>query len=200
MDSNTVNMSQLKRKRRRNSSPMKADEQCNVLLVGDSRKKLSQIISTDDDTSIAFSDRLLRFTPNMKLVQYQIVVTEKKLYLLKDKSGKLKVSLSLNLIKAICLSHQSDNFMLLKVKNQSDIILVSRRKTKLTEILMRQSMNENTAVPLSTMDRFTFTMDGVKYIMVFTREKDYSVRTSIYLDKQQDSVTFESKGSKKRAK
>lgn len=179
---------------------MKADEQCNVLLVGDSRKKLSQIISTDDDTSIAFSDRLLRFTPNMKLVQYQIVVTEKKLYLLKDKSGKLKVSLSLNLIKAICLSHQSDNFMLLKVKNQSDIILVSRRKTKLTEILMRQSMNENTAVPLSTMDRFTFTMDGVKYIMVFTREKDYSVRTSIYLDKQQDSVTFESKGSKKRAK
>ena len=199
MDSN-INMSQLKRKRRRNSSPQKAEEETNVLFLGDSKKKISQILSNDDDTNICFSDRLLRFTPNMKLVQYQLVITEKKIYLLKDKSGKLKDSLSLNLIKAICLSHQSDNFMLIKVKTQDDIILVSRRKTKITEILMRQSMNENSAVPLSTMDRFTFTMNSMKYIMVFTREKDYSVRTSRYAEKQQDSLTYDSKAGKKRAK
>jgi hypothetical protein len=87
----------------------------------------------------------------------------KHIYFFKSKSGKLKVSFSLCHIDKIAMSHQSDNFMLIKFKSdgsklRSSILIAARGKIQIQilQTLVEQTGSESLAFPLSVTDRFQF--------------------------------------------
>lgn len=178
---------QLKRKRRRVSSATKNN--ATQFFQIDSNKNIAKTLTQNNESidSVQFADHVLRLNRELKPELYQLIITNRHFYLFKDKSGAHKVSYSFNSIEVVCLSHQSDNFMLIKLKRKPDkfdpdIVLISRRKTQITQILSHQTRNENSYFPLSITDRFTFHhVDKQKYVMIFTRT-DYGVETPIYHD------------------
>ena len=73
--------------------------------------------------------------------------------------------------------------MLLKVRHElkmPDLLLVSKRKSQITEILVRQTHNQKSDTLLTITDKLTFNhMDNQKYLIVFSRTET-GVETSIY--------------------
>lgn len=190
---------QLRRKRRRNSSPSKQSAP-GISFSIDQNKRIAAQIQANQDSNVVFSDRVLRLDKKMKLVTYQFIITSKAYYLFKDKSGKFKESNALKDIESVSLSHQSDNFMLIKIKGKSrpDALLVSRRKTQISQILMQQTINETSQFPFSITDKFRFLhIDKKQYFVIFTGDKRGFVEIGIYKD---DSVPEDTSISAKKKK
>jgi hypothetical protein len=189
MDRTSLLDGHIRRKRRRNSSPKK-DTTNTIWFPIDSNKKILPALTEADDREVAFSDRVLRLSPAMKLVQYQLIVGQKQVYLFKDKSGNKKDSFPLREIEKVSMSHQSDNFLILKLRNpksetqptKAAVVLVARRKIQLLQILNQQAGGDARGLAVSVADRITFLhTDGKKYILVSTRT-DFGVQSSFYLD------------------
>lgn len=186
-----------KRKRRRNSSPSKtADGDSGIHFSIDGNKKILPALSAED-SNVVFSDRVLHLKPKMKLDQYQLIITGKQFYLFKDKSGTKKFNATFKEIEAIFLSHQSDNFMLIKIKGgKPAVLIVSRRKMEIVRVMVG---NESSNFPLRITDRFSFLhSDGKRYVMVFTRT-EFGVQTSIY-NEDKDKAKDKADGKKKKQK
>lgn len=175
--------SQLKRKRRRNSSGSKSTAN-NIFFSIDQNKKIAAQLDAAKDKDVVFSDRVLRLNAKMKLVPFQLIITSQNYYLFKDKSGKFKESNSLKNIESICLSHQSDNFMLIKIKGRKpDVLLVSRRKTQISEILAEQVTSETSPFAFTITDKFKFIhINELKYNVIFTGNRKGYVEVGIYED------------------
>lgn len=175
--------SQLKRKRRRNSSGSKQSIN-NINFQIDQNKKIASQLEVAKDKDVVFSDRVLRLNAKMKLALYQLIITSQNFYLFKDKSGKFKESNSLKNIEAVCLSHQSDNFMLIKIKGRKpDVLLVSRRKIQISEILAEQVTSETSPFAFTITDKFKFIhINELKYNCVFTGNRKGYVEVGIYED------------------
>lgn len=181
----------LRRKRRRNSSPGKQTEETIHFSIDQNKKVLPALTAAEDaNATVAFSDRLLCYTHAGKLKLFQIVITHKYVHLFKDKSGKEKECFQLKDIDTICLSHQSDNFMLIKLKGgKPAVLLCSTRKSQIVQVIAHQTGNESANVPLSVTDRFSFLhADGKKYVIVFTRT-EFGVQTSLYRDSKEEQST-----------
>ncbi|OHS96206.1 hypothetical protein TRFO_10151 [Tritrichomonas foetus] len=183
---------QLRRKRRRNSSATKQNTS-SIYFATEQNKKIQLLLTENKDTEIVFSDRVLRLDKNMKLVNYQLIITTKQFYLFKDKSGKFKESGLFKNIESICLSHQSDNFMLIKIKGSKksqDVLICSRRKIQISQVLVQQTQKETSQFPLTITDKFYFnhqTKAGQeRFMIVFSRIEPFGVQTNIYPDKPKD--------------
>jgi hypothetical protein len=195
MDRSSFLEGHIRRKRRRNSSPTKESGNTTWFAI-DTNKKILPALTEADDREVAFCDRVLRLSPKMKLVQYQLVIGQKQVYLFKDKSGNKKDSFSLRDIEKISLSHQSDNFMIIKLRNpKSDsqaptrpgIVLVARRKIQILQILNQQAGGDARGLALSIANRVPFLhTDGRRYLFVSTRT-DFGVQSSFYLDTKTDA-------------
>ena len=172
----------IRRKRRRNSS---VDKSYNSIYYSDSKKKISQELENSlDSDPIIFADKVLRMTSNFTLIQFQFIITKKNCYLFKDSnSSSLVDKFSIHIIDNAILSHQSDNFLLLRLKDRSDCLLVSRRKMEIINVLSK-SWDRSSNFPLSITDRFRYTHDNLnKYAIIFIRT-EFGVKTSIYLEVQ----------------
>jgi hypothetical protein len=180
----------IRRKRRRNSSPAKQST-ITAWFPIDSNKKILPALTEADDREVAFSDRVLRLSPKMKLVQYQLVVGQKQVYLFKDQSGNKKDSFALRDIEKVSMSHQSDNFLIIKLRTpkgdpppppKPGIVLVSRRKIQILQILNQQAGGEARGFAVTIADRVPFLhTDQKKYILVSTRT-EFGVQSSFYID------------------
>ena len=173
---------ELRRKRRRNSSATKQSNN-SIYFAVDQNKKIKEQLPANEYNEIEFSDRVLRLSKKMKLDNYQLIITNKQYYLFKDKSGKFKESNPFKNIESIILSHQSDNFMLIKMKSRKpDVLLCSRRKIQISQVLAHQTSQETSQLTFSITDRFYFNhIDNQRYYMVFTRTT-FGVQSSIYKD------------------
>jgi hypothetical protein len=180
----------IRRKRRRNSSPTKQTANTTWFPI-DTNKKILPALTEAEDREVAFSDRVLRLSPKMKLVQYQLIIGQKQVYLFKDKSGNKKDSFPLREIERISMSHQSDNFMVFKLRTpkgevdpapRSGIVLVARRKIQILQILNQQTGGDGRGFAVGITDRIPFLhTDGRRYITVSTRT-DFGVQSSFYVD------------------
>ena len=189
-----------RRKRRRNSSPSKTTTN-GIYFSIEGNKKILPALSAED-SNVVFSDRVLSLKPKMKLDQYQLIITGKQFYLFKDKSGTKKLQVTFKEIEAVFLSHQSDNFMLIKLKGgKPAVLIVSRRKMQIVQVMAHQTSNESSNFPLRITDRFSFLhTDGKRYVMVFTRT-EFGVQTSIYneaKDKDKDKDKGKEKADKRK--
>lgn len=180
--------SALKRKRRRNSSPDKKNEPDGSIL--EANKKIGSVIGLG--SVVLFADRLLRLCKPTKMEVFQLVITMTHMYLFRERSASKNDCFALKDIEQIGFSHQSDNFLILKRKNNTDngrgftpdIVLVARRKVAIGQALMRAGCDGR--LRISVTDRATFThVDGKKYTIIFTRS-EYGVQTSLYLEKDKD--------------
>jgi hypothetical protein len=189
MDRGNVLDGHLRRKRRRNSSPTKQTTS-SIWFPLDSNKKILPALAEADDREVAFSDRVCRLSPKMKLVQYQLIVAQNQVYLFKDKSGNKKDSFPLREIEKVSVSHQSDNFLVIKLRNpkgesqppKPGIVLVARRKIQLLQVLNQQAGGDARGFAVSVTDRINFLhTDGKRYVIVSTRT-DFGVQSSFYVD------------------
>ena len=172
---------QLRRKRRRNSSPKKRSD-FNLSLDSNNKKIISELQKNNDQENIQYTDKILRVGDEFKLFPFLIVITKKHIYLFKESSGNLKATIPINSIDSVCLSHQSDNFLLLRNKQGGDILLVTPYKQKIITVLANQ-WGKNSMFPLSITDRFRYRInEKTIYAVVFTRV-DFGVETSIYQEK-----------------
>ena len=173
--------SMLKRKRRRASSGAKVNS--NIYFNFESNRKVATVLQQKGATEIQISDCVLRVVADFKLVEYNLIITQKTIYLFKSSSGNLKHEIPIKSLETIVLSHQSDNFILLKVRREAkmpDFLFVSKRKSQITEILVRQTHNQKSDQLLTISDKLTFNhMDNQKYLLVFSRTQ-FGVETSIY--------------------
>jgi hypothetical protein len=178
----------IRRKRRRNSSPekQKATEPGLLFFPLDQNKKIPAALPPDDK-DVVFSDRVLRLSKNLTLAPSQLIITQKHIFLFNDKSGDKEDGFGLRDIDKIAMSHQSDNFMLIKFKSgqtgpRPSILIVSRRKILILQRIVQQTGSESLAFPLSVADRFQFLhSDKKRYVIVFTRT-EFGVETSLYPD------------------
>ena len=175
---------QVKRKRRRNSSASKGTSTMHFTL--DSNKKILQALTdAKDQDNIVYCDKVLKVHTKFQLIPFQIVITKTQIYLFKESSGNLKRKISTHTIESVCLSHQSDNFLLLRFKNGGDLLLVSPNKIQIVRIIAQNWNKTVTAFPLSITDRFRYRIDeNLIYAVIFTRA-DIGVQISIYIDKNE---------------
>lgn len=181
-----------RRKRRRASSAEK--NKSTLYFTLDTNKKIITALEQDNQLGcVEFADHVLRVVSEWKAVEFQFVITKNKFYLFKESSGNLKEENEILKIDNVYLSHQTDNFILLRMKNKSDILLISRNKMQIAAILARL-WERTQSSPITVTDRFRYKVntgkkdkDGAfifqKYAIVFTRS-DIGVETSIYLDNQ----------------
>ena len=187
---------QIRRKRRRNSSSNKGSSTMHFTL--DSNKKILQTILDNKETenNIVYCDKVLKVHTKFELIPFQIVITKTQIYLFKEASGNLKKKISMHTIESICLSHQSDNFLLLRLKNGGDLLLVSPNKIQIIRIIAQNWDKNVTQFPLSITDRFRYRIDEkLIYAVIFTRS-DFGVEVSIFEDK--NDPTQEIKRTKKK--
>jgi hypothetical protein len=129
-------------------------------------------------------------------------MTDQFFQLMKDNSGNLKRKCKYRDIDKLCVSHQSDNFLLIKLKNKEpSVLIVSRRKHEIAQKVTAT----NTNVSWNCSDRFEMyhstskvsTPDTVKtYEIVFTKSKEHAgvVEIGLY------DITQEAAEAAKKAK
>ena len=175
---------QIKRKRRRNSYAKKGTSTMHFQL--DSNKRILPALqdAKDSQENIVYCDKVLKVHTRFQLVPFQIVITKTQIFLFKESSGNLKRKISMHTIDSICLSHQSDNFLLLRLKNGGDLLLVSPHKIQIVRIIAQNWDKAVIAFPLSITDRFRYRIDEKLYAIIFTRS-DFGVEISVYEDKNE---------------
>ena len=175
---------QFRRKRRRNSSTEKT--RSSLYLTLESNKRIQPLLEERDDKDVKFYDQILFLDPTFKLQPYELLITATHLYLFKQQSGKLKIECEFRNIIGTFLSHQSDNFLLIRLQSIGDIVLVSKRKVQIVDILA-SLWQRNSNFPIQIADRFKYTVKNKgKFAIVFSREP-CGVRTSIYKEKEVQS-------------
>jgi hypothetical protein len=204
MDRNAFLETPLRRKRRRNSSPgkEKADVPGLLFFPLDQNKKIAPALTPEDKEAV-FADRVLFFSKKLKFNLFQLIITQKHIHLFKDKSGNKKGTFRLRDIDKVAMSHQSDNFMLIKFKGGGEggalrsILIVSRLKIRILQTLA-QTGSESPAFPLTVADRFQFMhSNNTRYVIVFTRT-EFGVQTSLYADNTAEPPANDKKHKKEK--
>jgi len=153
----------------------------------ESNRKIQPVLTTNQDNDVLFADRVLKMSPDFKLIQFQLIITKKRFYLFKESSGNIKEQVTLKTIDNVNLSHQSDNFLLIRLQDRDDIFLVSRRKIEIISVLSK-CWDRSSVFPLAITDRFRYTHpNGNKYAIIFLRT-EHGVDTEIYLEIKSNQV------------
>ncbi|EAX81000.1 hypothetical protein TVAG_293610 [Trichomonas vaginalis G3] len=184
----------LRRKRRRNSSASKGTSTIRFVLSTD-KKYMQTLADNHDQDNVEYSERVLLVHTEFKLVPFVLIITKSQIYLFKEQSANLKKKASCHNIDQVCLSHQTDNFMLIRLKNGGDILFLSPNKIQIARILAKR-WDRSSVFPLSITDRFRYRIDEKTiYAIVFSRS-DFGVETSIYTENGSETPGKKSKSSK----
>eukprot|EP01134_Creolimax_fragrantissima_P000745 CFRG0745T1 len=140
-----------------------------------------KMMAKSGDERIIFADIILKINKRNKMQSRILLVTENAISNIEPNGYKLRRRIPFALVSSIELSQQSDNFFVLKVREEYDYLLVSSKKVELIT-RVAQAYQERMKKPLQVnfSDNFEYNVDSetVRDIM-FSRTEAGGVSTQI---------------------
>ncbi|KAJ3435215.1 hypothetical protein M0812_02346 [Anaeramoeba flamelloides] len=116
-------------KERRRSSTLKQFEG-NYLGI-EKKKNITKMLQKNNDNSIIFCDNVYKINKRNKSQERTLLITDQNLYNLHPSSSNLLRKIEIKNILCIKLSPYQDNFFLINVRNESEYLLSSPRKSEI---------------------------------------------------------------------
>jgi hypothetical protein len=173
-------------KERRRSSGLK-------MFLGDylslaTNPNVIKILSKHGDTSVSFSDVIIKINKRNKMQERILLVTESAIYNIDPGSYKVKRRIDLLELGEIRLSKLPDNFFCLHVPKEYDYLLVSNKKTEIvSKIIENYGAKKGSDIPLTFSNSFDYKIDHDTYREIQFSTVDGGVSTQIFTKKKKDA-------------
>lgn len=93
------------------------------------------------DRQILFADKVLKFTGTGKMKRRILVITDYAVYIIDPETYILKRRITLAAVEKLYLSTLCDNFFVLGIPTEYDILMASTRKTEIVTVLVDATKN-----------------------------------------------------------
>jgi len=173
----------LGQKERRRSSGVK-------VFLGDylslsTNQSIQKILQKHGDTSVSFSDVIIKINKRNKMQERILLITESAIYNVDPGSYKVKRRIGLKELGSLSLSKLPDNFFCLHVPSEYDYLLVSNKKTEIvTKLVENFENNTGKALPVVFGNCFDYRIDVDTFREIQFTTVDGGVSTQIFTKKK----------------
>jgi len=173
-------------KERRRSSGLK-------MFLGDylnlsTNQTIIKLLAKHGDTSVAFSDVIIKINKRNKMQERILLITEAAVYNIDPGSYKVKRRIDLLELGEIRLSKLPDNFFCLHVPKEYDYLLVSNKKTEIvTKLVENYAQKKGSDMPVTFSNSFDYKIDQDTYREIQFTTVDGGVSTQIFTKKKKDA-------------
>lgn len=173
-------------KERRRSSGLK-------MFLGDylslaTNQNIIKILSKHGDTSVSFSDVIIKINKRNKMQERILLITESAIYNIDPGSYKVKRRIDLLELGEIRMSKLPDNFFCIHVPKEYDYLLVSNKKTEIVSKLVENyASKKGSDIQLTFANSFDYKIDQDTYREIQFTTVDGGVSTQIFTKKKKDA-------------
>ncbi|XP_050386719.1 uncharacterized protein LOC126803025 [Argentina anserina] len=100
-----------------------------------SNQYLMKILEKQGDKEVLFADKVLKFTSTGKMKRRILMITDFAIYIVDPEADALKRRIALAAVEKMCLSELSDNFFVVVIPTEYDLLMASTRKTEIVTVL-----------------------------------------------------------------
>ncbi|KAJ8442084.1 hypothetical protein Cgig2_007922 [Carnegiea gigantea] len=146
-----------------------------------------KILDKQGDRQILFADKVLKFTGTGKMKRRILVITDYAVYIIDPETYILKRRITLAAVEKLYLSTLCDNFFVIGIPTEYDILMASTRKTEIVTVLVDATKNEsNFELDVIFKNRFEYnpTADLVKEVIF--EEVEGGVKTRVVVKPEDD--------------
>ncbi|KAL6127201.1 hypothetical protein ACLB2K_075243 [Fragaria x ananassa] len=101
-----------------------------------SNQYLMKILEKQGDKEVLFADKVLKFTSSGKMKRRILMITDFAIYIVDPEADALKRRIALAAVEKMCLSELSDNFFVVVIPTEYDLLMASTRKTEIVTVLV----------------------------------------------------------------
>ncbi|KAM7467732.1 hypothetical protein LguiB_015294 [Lonicera macranthoides] len=145
-----------------------------------SRPYLLKILEKQGDKKVYFADKVLKFTGSGKIKSRILLITDFAVYVVDPDTDSLKRRITLAAVEKLCLSELSDNFFVISIPTEYDLLIASTRKTEIVTMLVeaiKDASNFEIDVEFSNSFKYQASADLEKEIQF--EEVEGGVKTRI---------------------
>ena len=109
------------------------------------------------DRQILFADKVLKFTATGKMKRRILIITDYAVYIIDPETSSLKRRITLAAVEKLYLSTLCDNFFVIGIPTEYDILMASTRKTEIVTVLVEATKNaSNFELDVIFKNRFAY--------------------------------------------
>ncbi|KAG2399730.1 uncharacterized protein HKW66_Vig0104170 [Vigna angularis] len=118
------------------SSPVQRDEPEEKIRKRDhidilSHPNVMRLLNKQGDQIVLFADKVLKFTGSGKMKYRYLMITDFAVYLIDPETDSLRRRIALAAVEKICVSELTDNFLVVIIPTEYDLLIASARKNEI---------------------------------------------------------------------
>ncbi|XP_014522390.1 myosin heavy chain IB isoform X1 [Vigna radiata var. radiata] len=96
-----------------------------------SHPNVMRLLNKQGDQIVLFADKVLKFTGSGKMKYRYLMITDFAVYLIDPETDSLRRRIALAAVEKICVSELTDNFLVVIIPTEYDLLIASARKNEI---------------------------------------------------------------------